>query len=184
MNCVLNLSSLSFLIYKREKDVGNLNDLQDLCISTFYDYNFPLRIFCLLGIRRTQWEICGGLEFVIVVVRCSWSNIIKTSTYLVFSLCKQNSCISQDEYWGHSPAIQVFPLAPCQRNRNWLMSSEWKESEQEAIYVRESFNLYKASSDPVIILFPGSYHFLILTDVVFCSFLKKLTGFAKKALKG
>lgn len=37
MNCVLNLSSLSFLIYKREKDVGNLNDLQDLCISTFYD---------------------------------------------------------------------------------------------------------------------------------------------------
>lgn len=170
---------------KKEKDVGNLSDLQrSLHINILWLYNFPLRIFCLLGIMRTQGEICGGLEFVIVVVRCSWSNINKTSSYLVFSLCKQNSCISQDEYWEHSPAIQVFPLAPCQRNRNWLTSSEWKEGEQEAIYVRESFNLYKASSDPVIILFPGSYHFLILTDVVFRSFLEKLTGFAKKALKG
>ena len=38
-----------------------------------------------------------------------------------------------------------------------------------------------------LILFPGSYLFLLLTDVIFCIclfFLKKLSGLAKKALEG
>ena len=94
-NCVLNLSSLSFLIYKKRKIW--INDLQQPFHIIFYNSSFPLKIFCLPGIMQTQWGISGGLELFIVVVRCFWFNINKTSTFLVFSICKQNSCVPQDE---------------------------------------------------------------------------------------
>ena len=69
-NCVLNLCSLSFLIYKKGKDLDKWSLFKSFHVI-LYNSSFPLKIFCLPGIMQTQWGISGGLEFFIVVVRGS-----------------------------------------------------------------------------------------------------------------
>lgn len=92
--CLISPVLVSSYIKKRKTWI---NDLQQPFHIIFYNSSFPLKIFCLPGIMQTQWGISGGLELFIVVVICFWFNINKTSTFLVFSICKQNSCIPQNE---------------------------------------------------------------------------------------
>lgn len=92
--CLISPVLVSSYIKKRKVSI---NDLQQPFHIIFYNSSFPLKIFHLPGIMQTQWGVSGGLEFFIVAVRCLRFNINKTSTFLVFSICKQNSCIPQGE---------------------------------------------------------------------------------------
>lgn len=153
----------------KKRMMWSLNVLQrSFHINILRLYSFLLKLFCLCDIPQTRWEISGGLGFV-VVGRCSWSSLRPSLSLCFLSISKiiathlkmgagDTAMLSQ--FSLRLPA-KGMKLADVMSGRSWTGGSLC-EGELQPFH-NSTVTLW-------FILFPGSRHFLILTDVVFWFF--------------